>query len=105
MAYLQAIQGNVYGLTVKAADKMLNSLLNMLSAASALSKHPKLVHTVKSARHQLGLDIDHRIITHPICHICWKIYLMRKLSAMTGPNSLVLPAMDSFIVIIAINVG
>jgi hypothetical protein len=50
LAYLQAVQGNIYdGITVKAADTMLNHSLNMFSAAGALPKIPKPVCTIVRA--------------------------------------------------------
>ena len=91
MAYLQAVQGNVYdGLTVKAADKCLNNSLNMLSAVNALPTHPKPVRTVKSARRRLGLDPDQYITQNAICTICWKIYPQDVLNTMPTPRCSVL---------------
>jgi hypothetical protein len=91
LAYLQAVQGNVYdGITVKAADNMLNHSLNMLSAAGALPKIPKPVCTVKSARRRLGLDPDQYITQNPICTVCWKIYTLEAIKSMSNPRCTVL---------------
>ena len=91
MAYLQAVQGNIYddGLTVKASDKSLNDSLNMLAAVDALPTHPKPVQTVKSVQQCLCLNPQY-ITQNTICTICWKVYTADEIKTMNAPRCLVL---------------